>query len=347
MVVAAPAALEELARATFVAVGTPEDIAAHVARHLIRANLSGHDSHGILRVPSYVQYIERGQLDPAARPAVIHERGATAVVDGARGFGHVAASFAMELALRKAAEFGASCVAGRRFGHIGRLGEYPEFAANRGFVAVVMVGGAGRGAGHMAPFGGRERRLGTNPWAIGIPVAGRPPFLADFATTAVAEGKLRVARAKHAPLPPGVIADAEGRPTTNVEDFYSGGFLLPAGGHKGYALSMVAALLGAGLSGRAGERAGGGVTLLAVNPALFHPAGGGEAFAAATAALVDVIKDTPPAAGFDEVLVPGEPEERSRAERSRQGIAVPLDTWRDLESVASRLGVPMPQATER
>ncbi|MGH2370532.1 MAG: Ldh family oxidoreductase, partial [Chloroflexota bacterium] len=257
----APGSLEEMARRIFVAAGTPEDLAAHVARHLVKANLSGHDSHGVIRIPSYLRSIEQGRLVADARPAVVRDWPATAVVDGKRGFGQVAASFALEVAIGKAATAGVGAASIRHCNHIGRLGDYSETAAERGFIALVTYGSAGPNSGHSAPFGGAARHLGTNPWSVGIPGKESAPVVVDFATTMVAEGKIQVARAKHAPLPPGCIVDKDGKPSTNAEDFYAGGMILPAGGHKGYGLSLVAALLGAGLTAErpASEGRGGGV----------------------------------------------------------------------------------------
>jgi LDH2 family malate/lactate/ureidoglycolate dehydrogenase len=357
----APEPLQALAERIFVAAGTPADLAAQVARHLVNANLSGHDSHGVLRIPSYLRQIEQGGLHPAARPEVVQEWPAAAVVDAHRGFGHVAAGFALDLAMRKAETAGVGAVSIRRCGHIGRLGDYSETAAARGYVALLMSGSAGPNSGHAAPFGGAARHLGTNPWSLGVPAAPQP-VIVDFATTVVAEGKIQVARAKHQPLPPGCIVDKEGQPTTNAEDFYAGGMILPAGGHKGYGLSLVAALLGAGLtaspaasqpssSPAAGAPAetrppasagrGGGVVVLALNPRAFAAP---DAFAGTMDSMTQAVKAVAPAPGFEEVLLPGEPEAKSRAERRARGIPIPADTWDALAEAAGRFDIPMPEA---
>ena len=238
-----PPALEAFGREVFVALGAPEDIAAEVAAHLVRANLAGHDSHGAIRIPQYATMIAQGAIKPAGRPSVVRERGATMLVDATDGFGQYATAWALDRAIERAGEQGSAVVAIRRVNHIGRLGDYTERAARRGYVAEVTVGAAGPGIGGAAPFGGAARFLGTNPWSLGIPT-GAEPVLVDFATTVVAEGKVRVARAKREALPPGCIVDKEGRPSTDPEDFYAGGMLLPFGGHKGYGLALGAALLG-------------------------------------------------------------------------------------------------------
>src|SRR6266498_3831084 len=208
----APGVLEDLAARIFVAAGTPEDLAKHVAQHLVKANLSGHDSHGVIRIPAYIAQSKTERLAVGARPEVIKDGVSSAVVDGKRGFGQVAASFAMDVAIKKASETG---VAIRRANHIGRLGHYSEEAAERGYIAFVSYGSAGPGSGHMAPFGGAQRHFGTNPISFGFPAKETNPVVVDFATTMVAEGKIQVARAKHAELPPGCIVDKDGKASTN------------------------------------------------------------------------------------------------------------------------------------
>jgi LDH2 family malate/lactate/ureidoglycolate dehydrogenase len=183
--------LEDLARRIFVAAGTPEDMAAHTARHLVKANLSGHDSHGVIRIPAYVQQIKNGRLMPDARPEVVKEQASAAVVDGKRCFGQVAASFALDVAIRKASETGVGAVSIRRCNHIGRLGDYSEAAAERGYIAFISYGSAGPNAGHSAPFGGSQRHFGTNPISFGIPGKQTTPVVVDFATTMVAEARSR------------------------------------------------------------------------------------------------------------------------------------------------------------
>jgi LDH2 family malate/lactate/ureidoglycolate dehydrogenase len=334
--------LERLAAGIFVAAGTPQDLADHVARHLVKANLSGHDSHGVIRIPSYVRSINSGSLVADARPEVVRQTPGAAVVDGKRGFGQVAASYALDVAINKAAELGVGAASIRRCNHIGRLGDYGEAAAARGYIAMVIYGSAGPNSGHAAPFGGASRHLGTNPWSIGIPGGEGDAVVVDFATTVVAEGKIQVARAKHVPLPPGCIVDKDGQPSTTAEDFYNGGMILPVGGHKGYGLSLVAALLGAGLtSERPPENGrGGGVFVLAVDPRAFSD---GEVYGQTIDAMTGSVTAVAPAPGVSDVMLPGGPEVRSRAERQAQGVPIPEDTWTALVETASRLRVDVPQ----
>lgn len=333
-----PADLERFMADLLEAAGTPPDVAALVARQLIDANLAGHDSHGVLRIPSYLEMVDRGQLVPAARPSVLHETATTTVIDGAHGFGYTAMQFACARAAGKAREAGIAAVAVRNCGHIGRVGAWVEALAREGLIGQLTVGNLAPKSGGAAPFGGVERVLGTNPWAIGVPAAGRSPVVLDFATTAVAEGKLRVARAKGQALPAGWIVGPDGQPSTDVEDFYRGGMLLPFGGHKGSALSVIAALFG-GLAGAAPDGHLSGVFLLVLNPDAF---GDGAAYARAVAAAVETLHATATASGVPRVQAPGEPEQASRLVRAR---AIPLaaETVRQLTASATRFAVPLPE----
>ncbi len=333
-----PSDLEDFCRQFVAAAGAPTDIAELVAHHLVGANLAGHDSHGVLRLPSYLEMIERQQLMPAARPAILHETPTTAVVDGVHGFGYTTADFACRLGATKARASGMAAIAVRNCGHIGRVGGWVEALARDGYIAQLTVGSLGRNSGGAAPFGGAERVLGTNPWAIGIPAGDRPPVVLDFATSSVAEGKLRVARAKHQALPPGWIVGPDGAPSTDVEDFYRGGMLLPFGGHKGYALSVIASLWG-GLAGHNAAGRIGGVFLVVLDPAAF---GDRDAFTQAVASGLDTLHATPPAPGFTQVQAPGEPEQASRWLRAR-AIPLPADTISQVSAVAQRLGVSFPK----
>jgi len=212
------------------------------------------------------------------------------------------------------------------------------------------------------PFNGARRFLGTNPWSFGVPADGPTNMVYDAATSTVAEGKLRVARSKGAALVPGLIVDKDGNPSTNAMDFYEGGALLPVGGdvagHKGYGLSMASVLI-AGLAmvdddsprmpvpsaqpGTEHQRGAlAGVFVIAIDPAAF---GDSAEYRRLTGETLAAVKETPPAPGKDEVLVPGEPEIRSRAVREREGIPIPDAIWQDLSGVATRFGIPMPSAT--
>ena len=334
--------LSDLGVSIFIAAGATEENATGVVRSLVGANLAGHDSHGVIRIPSYVEEIGRGRLDPAARPSIEDETGSTAIVDGAATFGQLGARLTAETAARKAREVGLAAAAAYRCHHTGRIGEWAELGAGLGMVTMVAACGA-RGPRHVAPFGGRTAALGTNPIAWAVPRAGDlPPILLDFATSAAAQGKLMVARAKREPVPAGWILGADGRPSTDVEDFYNGGVLLPFAGHKGYALSVMVELLAVGLSG--GQRApaterGACLFVTCFDPAAFRPV---DEFVQTVEQVADRLKQVPPADGFGEVLLPGEPEARSSGERKRDGIPLPDATWEAIASVARALDIDVP-----
>jgi len=333
----ADAALRRFARAILESAGTPPDLAAVVAESLVAANLAGHDSHGVMRLLSYVEFVRGGQVRPAARSSLRSRHGATAVVDGAWGWGQPAARQAADTAMALAAEHGVGAVTVCCCNHIGRLGEYVESMTRAGMMGMALCN-----AGPVvAPYGGRERRLGTNPFAWAAPAAPERPLVLDIATAAVAEGKLRVAKARGRSVEPGVILDAEGQPSTTPDDFYAGGALLPFGGHKGYAMSVMVELLGGALSGAAPSCLpeydnSNGTLMVAFNIAAFRPleevVDQSERFAAA-------LKESRPAAGFDAVTLPGEPEATARRQRLADGIPLPEQTWRELAELAASLGV--------
>jgi len=353
-IVAEAGALQEFSAAVAGAMGAPADAAAEVARHLVSANLSGHDSHGVLRWAQYVGELDRSELFPSAAPRLVHESPVVAVFDAGRGFGQHSTMVATEWALGRAREHGIAAAAIRHSMHIGRLGEYTERLAAEGLVGIVTVGAAGAGSGTVAPFGGAARFLGTNPWSMGVPAAGRPPLIYDAATSTVAEGKVRLARARGDVLAPGLVRDAEGRPTVDPAQLYDGGSLTVMGGdvagHKGHGFSLAAALIG-GLAMIAdpdptpagtmrkpetwGARLA-GVLLVAIDPAAFGQASDYEA---SVSGVLEGLVSVPPAPGFEAVQVPGDPERRSRERRAREGVPVPNATWTDLIAIADRFGV--------
>lgn len=342
----APDPLRNFTSSVLEAVGTPADIAAEVSGHLVRANLAGHDSHGVQRLPQYIDAALRGALDVQARPEIVEQRGACAVFDAHRAFGHYAAKVAINWALDNAPHQGLASAAISRSGHIGRLGEYAETAVARGFLAMVTVGNAGPDSRLTPPFGGRTPFLGTNPWALGAP-AGPVPYLYDAATTTIAEGKVRLAQARGAELKPDCVTDKDGHPTLTPQDLYDGGSMVPLGagvaGHKGFGLGLGSAFFGAlSMAGTPVEEADGaglgGVWMLAIDPSAFGDAG---AYRARAERNLTALKGVPAAPGFDEVLVPGEPESESRRRRGA-GIPIPTATFKALMGLAEQFGVPGP-----
>ena len=241
--------LETLATRIFTALGTPEAHARGVATLLVRANLRGHDSHGAIRIPQYAGAIRTGHVNPKSPITVIAETPVIARLDGGRGFGQVVARRGMEMAIAKAKANGLSAVTLANTTHVGRLADYAEMAAAEGLVGMLWVN-AVFGL-NVAPWGGAARRLGTNPHAIAVPGDGGPAMVLDFATSVVAEGKMRVKKNRKQQAPPGWFIDAQGRPGTDPEVFYGTppGSLLTAGEHKGYGLSLAVEILGCILSG--------------------------------------------------------------------------------------------------
>jgi len=333
--------LREIARRIVLATGSPPHEAELVAEELAAANLEGHDSHGIMRLKPYVKFVEEGVLRPGGKVTVAVDRPALVVLDGGYNYGQVVARAALELASKRVREAGAFVVLCRNSLHIGRLGSYTRRAALSGYAAMLVVSGP-RGGG-VAPWGGLERRLGTNPFSFAAP-ANPEPIVVDTTTSATAEGKLRVAVQKGQRIPEGWIIDAAGRPSTDPQDYYRGGSILPLGGpmgHKGYALAVAIDLLASVLSGYGVGRldlpagANSFMMLLVDIGQLMDPA----EYRRWLDRYVEWLKSSRLAPGFAEILLPGEPEARARRGRAAEGIELPEATWSDLLAIAAKLGV--------
>ncbi len=335
--------LQSLVAGIFVAAGTPDDIAPLVAQSLVESDLVGHESHGVVRVRQYLDAIRKGDLDPTARPKLHAESGAVLTVDACRGFGQLAARWTMQQAIARAKAHGIAAAALINCGHVGRLGEWVAMAAESECVALAFCGGGGT-TGAVTPYGGAQRLLGTNPIAASLPLGHHPPLVLDFATSAVAEGKVRVARNRGKPIPEGWVLNAAGQPTTDPNDLYNGGMLLPFAAYKGYALSLLVELLSGVLTGNGtpvlpGYRPGNGVLFIVMHIAAFRPL---SEFYAVSGEVADRVKAVPPAPGFSEVLLPGEPEQRTAAQRRATGVPVDDATWQLLTEDAAHFGLPLP-----
>ena len=337
--------LRLVARRIAEAVGTPRDSATVLANHLAASHLAGHDSHGIQHLPEYVEAVRAGEIVPDARPEVVSEASSTALVRGNWGWGHVTANFATHLGIKKAQQSEIALVSAVEVNHIGRLGDFVEQAAAQGITMMLVSGGEGEEKATAAPYGGREAVMAPNPIAIGCPVMDGPPMVIDFATTAVAAGKIALAKARGQDAAPGCIIDREGNPSTNPNDYSNGGALLPFGKHKGFGLMVAVEALGRILSGvdAYSDTGHGGVyyrhsgmSLIAINSGVFSSA---SEFAERTAQLARRIRAVPPAHGFAEVQVPGDFEHRARARRSKEGIEIPESTWRKVVATAASLGL--------
>jgi uncharacterized oxidoreductase len=338
----APAELERLTRDVFAARGVPREDASWIATLLVRANLRGHDSHGVIRVPQYVRALDAGEINPAPKITVEGETPTTARIDGDGGFGQVVCRRGIALAIDKARAQGVSAVGLRRTNHVGRLADWTETAASAGLIGLAWANVPT--ALNAAPWGGAARRLGTNPHAIAVPGPGGTVAMShDFATSVVAEGKLRVKLNRGEAVPVGTILDGRGRPSTDPRDYYAEppGSLLASGGHKGYGLALAVEVLGGILSGEGPARPGkgpmrNGTLFVCLDVRRFLPL---DELHAQMKALVDFVRSAPLAEGAEEILVPGEPEAHMEAERRRDGIPIDDETWRQIAACAAGAGV--------
>jgi hydroxycarboxylate dehydrogenase B len=314
------------------------------ADHLVGANLAGHDSHGVGMLPRYVNSWLADELQLNQRLATVQAMGSMLTLDACRGMGPAMAHAAMEQAIAVAREHGV-CVMGLRHAHhIGRVGHWAEQAVAAGLVSVHFTNAVSKPV--VAPHGGREGRFVTNPFTVGIPVAGREPFLLDFATSAIAMGKVRVAHNKQVQVPPGALLDAAGRDTTNPSVMFPAepgtptGALLPFAGHKGYALAMVCELLGAALTGGETTRPAhigmkyavwNNMLTLVFDPAHLSTA---ELFSSEVQAYIEWVQSSALRPGTEAVLMPGDPERASRRARAE---FVPIDdsTLAELDQAAA------------
>ncbi|MBC8058589.1 MAG: malate/lactate/ureidoglycolate dehydrogenase [Rhizobiales bacterium] len=321
---------------------TPREIEL-VADNLIEANLTGHDSHGIGMLPRYANAFLDGGLTANAHVTTRLDSGTLLALDGNAGFGQVIGFEAMALGIARAKVHGSCIVALANSHHLCRIGAWAEMAVAEGLVSMHFVNVISRPI--VAPWGGRDARFGTNPFAVGIPVAGRDPVILDLATSVVAQGKTRVAHNKGERLAPGLLLDDRGEPTTDpkfgvIEPL---GALRTFGEHKGFGLALVCELLGGALAGGLtahGAADGRQRVLNGMLTVLFDPARLGESavYSAEMQAFLDWVVASPPQAGTDRVRVAGEPERESRARRLAEGIPVDATTWSDLLAAATRLG---------
>lgn len=334
--------LRQIAHDVFLAAGATEEESKTVGDALVEANVAGLDSHGVLRIPEYVRWMEEGLVSVGARMEAVLETESFAVIDGGWGFGQVMGRKAMQLGMQKAAATGVATVSGRNCCHLGRIGDYPMMAAERGLVSVMFVNTHGGGK-LVAPFGGIERRLSANPISVGIPRRNEPPIIVDISTCAIAEGRVRNLLHSGKSVPEGSVIDAEGHPSTNPAALYGPpqGALLPFGGHKGFALGLVTdmlagALSGAGCSRPDTNRVGNSFLVTIIDPDRVR---GREAFLDDVEGLVEYVKSSRLAPGFDRIMVPGEPEQAEMKRRSENGIPISEEVWRQIVETGGRYGV--------
>jgi hydroxycarboxylate dehydrogenase B len=335
--------LRELTTAIFTAAGCQPEEAGRIALHLVEANLVGHDSHGVIRIATYVQWLRSGKVFANRTLQLVFENEAVAVVDGQLGFGQTIGAQAMQLGIAKAARHGVAVIALRNSGHLGRIGDWPLQVAQAGKLSLHFVNTTGAGI-LVAPYGGINRRLSANPIAAGVPVAGSSPIILDMSACTLAEGKIRVALNKGVPVPENCIIDARGNPTTDPKAFYADppGAILSIAGHKGYGLAFICevlagALTGGGCSNPAhADKVLNGMLSIIIDPHLFDA----EAqFAGEINRFIAWVKSSAKVTPDGDILIPGEIEERTRAQRLRDGIELDATTWSQIKATAETVGI--------
>jgi uncharacterized oxidoreductase len=340
----AASALTSVVASIVRAAGSDEREAAIVAENLVAANLAGHDSHGVGMIPRYIDVALEGDLKPNQHPTIELDTGPLLRVDGNAGYGQVIGQVTMALGIERAQRFGVCVVATTNAHHLARIGQWAEQCAREGIVSMHFVNVVPRPL--VAPFGGRDARFSTNPFCVGIPLAGAPPFILDMATSRVAHGKIRVAFNKGVPLAPGNLLDAQGEPTTDPRHAFVEplGALLTFGEHKGYGLAVACELMAGAVAGGRTLHRGDDMRIQIINnmlSVLIDPKvlGTADRCAEQARAFVAWVKQSRPRAGIDEVLIAGEPERRMRALRLAEGIPIDPATWEQIREAGRKVGV--------
>jgi len=337
---AQPDALKIMVARLFVRAGCGEEEAQVIADHLVEANLAGHDSHGVIRVPIYLQWLQESKVFPKRSLKVLIDTESLTVADGQLGFGQWTGKQSVVIGIEKCRRQGLALVALRNCAHLGRIGTWAEMAAAVGLVSLHFVNTSGLGM-FVVPHGGREARLSVNPVCVGVPMADGSPIILDIAAAMTAEGKLKVARNKGVPVPANTIVDSEGNPTTDANDFYGpdGGFpvgaILPMGGHRGSGLCLAAELLagaltGSGCSVTGKEQLEQGMLSIYIDPVRLGEPG---QTMAEVRRFVDFVHSSRPVDPAQPVLVPGELEEQTRATR-RKGLELDETSWQQIVEAA-------------
>ena len=345
-------ALEAFVADIFASVGCSTEEGGRIGRYLVSANLSGHDSHGVVRVPRYASQKKAGTVLPDVTVDVVVDTPVIAVVDGKYGFGQTVTPQAVRIGIEKCKRNGLSAVTLRNAGHLGRVGDWAEMAAEAGLVSVHFVNASGSVL--VAPYGGVDRRFSTAPYCVGVPRPGQEPLVLDFATSIVAEGKVLVASQGGKKIPADALIGPDGTPggdphllygdymPTGPRDHSKGtGAIRAFGDHKGSGLAFMCELLGGSLSGNGATdpqrgKFANGMLSFYVDPKVLDPAG---FFPKDVAKYVSFVKSSKPAGGGSEVLVPGEVEARTRAQRQADGVPLPDDTWAAIVETARSVGL--------
>jgi uncharacterized oxidoreductase len=343
--------LTDFVRDIFVAAGCSRAESERIGTYLVAANLAGHDSHGVARVPRYVRWKKDGMIFADREVERVVETPVLAILDGKFGFGQTTAPQAVRIGVEKCRAMGLAAVGLRNSGHVGRVGQWAEMAAQAGIVSFHFVNVVGSVL--VAPFGGVDRRFSTAPFCVGIPRKDAEPIILDFATSLVAEGKVLVASQGGKPIPDNALVSQDGTMSGDPHVLYGdyaknperdyrkgGGAIRAFGEHKGSGLALMCEMIGGALSGNGGStferRWSQGMFSFYVDPARIDPA---QVFPAEVLRIVDFVKSSKPVAPGGEVLVPGEPESRMRAARIAGGVPLPQETWAALVATAREAGV--------
>jgi LDH2 family malate/lactate/ureidoglycolate dehydrogenase len=343
-----PESLRAFTAAVLRAEGVPESDAALLADTLVAAELWGHPSHGMLRLPWYVARLRTGATRPVTRVETVRDNGALVVLDGGHGIGQVITGQAVALGIERARMHGVSAIGVRNSGHFGTAAYFTRQAAEAGCVALLCTNASPA----MAPWGGRRKSIGTNPWSIAAPAGRHGVVVMDLANTAVARGKVYLAAERGEPIPAGWAADADGNPTTDPRAAIEG-LILPMAGPKGYVISFLFDVLAGVLTGSAfgadvagpyqpDAVSGAGHLLLTIDVAAMADV---DEYAARVEELVDTTRSAEKADWADEILVPGELEDR-QAERNAAGITLTETTWQSLAGLAAETHVALPATEE-
>jgi len=324
---------EQLLVSIFAGLGFASRASKQVAAHLVETSLCGIESHGIMRVLEYAKQVRTGYLDPTGTPSIQRDDRGVFRVEGGGGIGIPTMQLAYETGVEEAREKGISALSIRNVGHTGRHGAFADMAAEQGFLTICVGGGNRKTWRQVAPYGGTKALLPTNPWCVGIPGGDMGPVVLDFATSKIAGGWIYAARSAGALLPEGCIIDKEGNATRNPEDYFDGGAILPSGAQKGYALAVVGEIIGEAMLGPSTTECN--WLLITLDTTRFREPGAIEASAEEVLAE---LRNCPPAPGFTQVEVPGE-RERNHHAASEGRIAVPDETWAQINKLAHNLGV--------
>ncbi len=327
----------------FLKAGVPKETAEIVSEHLVTANLRGVDSHGaFVRIPHYLTALREGIINPRPSIRSVKDTPSVALIDGDKGFGPVVAMKATEMAISKAKSSGICFVGTKNMSHVGMLARY-----SLKIVEKMMIGMAATNSPPLVvPWGGTKPVLGTNPFTIGFPIDDKSSIIVDMATSTVAAGKIAVFASKGEKIPEGWALDKYGNPTTDPRVFLDKGILLPFGGYKGYGLSLSVELFAGLLTGspfsshiQRGWATQGGFVVQAINIDSFREYAD---YKKDILELVQTIKSTPPAEGFKEVLLPGEPEQREYERRKKEGVPVYKDSWENIAKVSKDMQINLP-----